>query len=156
MRDSAYDSNWMQDVEKLFRALADEERLRILSLLLFNQNGACVCELVDALRIPQYQVSRQLGALRDAGLVAGEKRGTWVYYSIATGLPPLSGAIVDDLMAHLESAGLAEDRNRFVKRLHLRDGGVCTVGYEPDLPFREIIPVRDIKSLEGGTSIGQS
>ena len=134
----------MQDVEKLFRALADAERLRILNVLSCEKNGTCVCELVDALRLPQYQVSRQLGVLRDAGLVSGEKRGAWVYYLIASELPPLHRATLDSLLEHLESRTAADDRDRFVKRLQLREEGVCTVGYPSQAPYRELIPIEEV------------
>jgi ArsR family transcriptional regulator len=133
----------MQDAEKLFRALADEQRLRILNLLLLDKQGTCVCELVDSLRLPQYQVSRQLGMLRDAGLVASEKRGAWVYYRIASGLPPLAGSVVDSLVAYVESSAAGDDRDRFVKRLQLREAGVCMVGYPQEAPYREYIPLVD-------------
>jgi ArsR family transcriptional regulator len=129
----------MHDVERLFRALGDADRLRILNLLLHEKDGACVCELVDALRLPQYQASRQLGVLRDAGLVSGEKRGTWVYYRIASGLPALDMAALESLRDHLDSATAVDDRDRFVKRLRLREEGVCTVGYPPEAPYREVI-----------------
>lgn len=128
----------MRDTERLFKALADEERLRIISLLLFHRDGACVCELVDALRIPQYQVSRQLAVLREAGLVTGDKSGTWVYYRISHDLTPLAGAVAESLAAHL---GAGEERERFASRLRLRDQGLCTIGYPDKTPYREAIPV---------------
>jgi ArsR family transcriptional regulator len=141
MPNAAYAALMTQAPEMLFRALADEERLRILNLLLLDKDGVCVCELVDSLRLPQYQVSRQLGVLRDAGLVTGEKRRTWVYYSIASDLPPLAAVVVDGLATHLESKTAGDDRDRFVERLRLRDRGVCSVGYPSDAPSREIIAI---------------
>ena len=131
----------MQYAATLFKALADEERLRLLALLLYERDGACVCELVDALRIPQYQISRQLGVLRHAGLVIGERRGTWVYYKTPTDRPPLTVAVLESLAAHSESETSREDRERFESRVRLREGGVCTVGYLAGAPFRQVIPV---------------
>jgi len=133
---------WMNAAE-LFRALGDEERLRILNLLLGGHGEACVCELVDALRIPQYQVSRQLAVLRGAGLVTGEKRGTWVYYRIAPELPPFHRRVLESVAAELQSDAALEDRERFAGRLRLREGGVCSVGYPPEKPYREVIPLRE-------------
>src|SRR3972149_517596 len=132
----------MKQAADLLRALADEERLRIINLLSDEPEGACVCELVDALRMPQYQVSRQLGVLRQADLVEAHKRGNWVYYSIRPDLPPLAAIMLEDLFAHLQSQGGSEDRERFARRLRLREGGVCSVGYPPETPYREVIPLR--------------
>jgi len=126
---------------EFFRALSDEERLRILNLLLRGHGEACVCELVDALRVPQYQVSRQLAVLRGVGLVTGEKRGTWVYYRIAPELPPLHRRVLESVAADLQSDATLEDRERFAGRLRLREGGVCSVGYPPETPYREVIPL---------------
>jgi len=132
----------MKQTVDLLRALADEERLRIINLLSDEPEGVCVCELVDALRMPQYQASRQLGMLRQAGLVEAHKRGNWVYYSIRPDLPPLAAVMLEDLVAHLQSEAGGEDRARFAKRLRLREGGVCSVGYPPETPYREVIPLR--------------
>jgi ArsR family transcriptional regulator len=67
---------------KFLRLLADETRLRILSLLLRTPD-LCVCELVAILRLPQYQISRQLGPLRRTGLLTATRRGPFVFYGIA-------------------------------------------------------------------------
>jgi len=139
----------MEQMERLFRALADAERLRILNLLLREERGACVCELVDALRIPQYQVSRQLGVLRDVGLVSGKKRGAWVYYRIAPELPALHRAALNTLRRHAQSAVAAADRERFTRRLQLREDGVCTIGYPPETPYREVIPIEEYQAMHG-------
>src|SRR3990172_10206096 len=128
---------------EFFRALGDEERLRILNLLFRGHSEACVCELVDALRIPQYQVSRQLAVLRGAGLVTGERRGTWVYYRIASELPPFQRRVLESVAAELQSDAALEDRERFAERLRLREGGVCSVGYPAEWPYREVIPLKE-------------
>ena len=133
----------MKQAVDLLRALADEERLRTLNLLSDEPEGACVCELVDALRLPQYQVSRQLGMLKGAGLVEAHKRGNWVYYRIRPDLPPLAGLMLEDLVAHLESEAGSEDRERFARRLRLREGGVCSLGYPSEGPYREVIPLKE-------------
>jgi DNA-binding transcriptional ArsR family regulator len=131
MPNAAYAALMMQATEKLFRALADEERLRILNLLLLDKHGVCVCELVDTLRLPQYQVSRQLGVLRDAGLVAGEKRGTWVYYSIAPELPPMAGLST----ALHPPVQRQDDRTGFLSGPP-RDGGAAG-GISPEAPIAD-------------------
>jgi ArsR family transcriptional regulator len=137
----------MKDAVDLFRALADEERLRILNLLLTQKEGVCVCELVDALRIPQYQVSRQLGVVRNARLVSCDRQGTWAYYRISSDLPPLARAMLKALAEHLHTETVREDRQRFERRLELRVAGVCTLGYASGLPFRDAIPIGEIEPV---------
>ncbi len=66
-----------------FAVLADPARLRLLSLLASAEAGeACVCELVGPLGRSQPTVSHHLKILVDAGLIAGEKRGRWVWYRV--------------------------------------------------------------------------
>lgn len=66
---------------KLFKALADETRLRILKLL--EAREMCVCEVMVALVLTQPTASHHLGILENAGLVKNRKEGKWVFYSIA-------------------------------------------------------------------------
>lgn len=69
------------DLAKRFKALADPVRLRLLSLIAFHLGGEiCVCHLVGAFDLAQSTISHHLKVLRDAELVAFERRGTWVYY----------------------------------------------------------------------------
>lgn len=62
------------------KAIADEKRLRILTLLASGER--CVCELQDALGAGQSLLSFHLKTLKDAGLVADRRQGRWVYYSL--------------------------------------------------------------------------
>jgi ArsR family transcriptional regulator len=55
----------MRAIVEAFRALSDPTRVRVIALLTEVPDGVCVCELVDALRLPQYQVSRHLAVKRD-------------------------------------------------------------------------------------------
>jgi ArsR family transcriptional regulator, arsenate/arsenite/antimonite-responsive transcriptional repressor len=71
----------VRSLTKLFRALGDETRLRIVALL--SHGELCVCHIEKALELNQPNVSRQLGILRMAGVVDARRRGTWVYYSLA-------------------------------------------------------------------------
>jgi DNA-binding transcriptional ArsR family regulator len=66
---------------KVFKALADSTRLRILGLLLVRE--MCVCEVMAALDLTQPTASHHLGILENAGLVKDRKQGKWVFYSIA-------------------------------------------------------------------------
>jgi ArsR family transcriptional regulator len=70
----------------LFRALADQTRLRCIFLLALGEE-LCVCELTHALGLPQPKVSHHLSNLRKAGLVSDRKSGLWVYYRLNPELP---------------------------------------------------------------------
>jgi ArsR family transcriptional regulator, arsenate/arsenite/antimonite-responsive transcriptional repressor len=70
----------VRPLTRLFRALGDETRLRIVALL--SHGELCVCHLESALDLNQSTASRQLGILRSAGIVDSRREGTWVYYSI--------------------------------------------------------------------------
>lgn len=85
---------------KQFGALADPARLRLLSLIAAQDGGeVCACELVEPLGKSQPTVSHHLKVLREAGLVEGEKRGTWVWYRVVPGA-------VADLEHALSGAGV--------------------------------------------------
>ena len=66
---------------QVFKALGDPVRLRLLSLIGAHQGGeVCVCDLTSAFDLTQPTISHHLKVLRDAGIIDGERRGTWVYY----------------------------------------------------------------------------
>jgi ArsR family transcriptional regulator, arsenate/arsenite/antimonite-responsive transcriptional repressor len=67
---------------RLFKALGDETRLRIVALL--SHGELCVCHLQDALRLSQPKVSRHLGILRMTGVVEHRREGSWIYYKLAS------------------------------------------------------------------------
>jgi len=67
----------------LFKAVADPYRMSILATLAAAEGEVCVCEFTDALPVNQPTVSHHLRILREAGLVACERRGTWVFYRLA-------------------------------------------------------------------------
>jgi ArsR family transcriptional regulator len=67
----------------LFKALGDPHRLTILATLSCRDDGVCVCDFTSGLPLNQPTVSHHLRILRAAGLVTCERRGTWVYYSLA-------------------------------------------------------------------------
>jgi len=70
----------MKQAVKIFKALSDPTRLRILMLLL--QKELCVCELVFILKMEQSRISHQLRILRDADLVEDIREGKWTNYRI--------------------------------------------------------------------------
>lgn len=67
------------------KAIADPARLRILSLMLANENyEACTCDLTEAVRLSQPTVSHHMKKLTDSGIVyADRKQGPWTYYRVS-------------------------------------------------------------------------
>lgn len=70
----------MASLDKLFRALADPTRLRILNLI--SDQEICVCFFVDVLGEGQPKISRHLAYLRSAGIVASRREGKWMHYKL--------------------------------------------------------------------------
>ena len=73
------------ELEQLFKALADRNRLRILNVLLQAGEAVCVCEFQPTLGISQPTVSHHLKQLVDAGILEREKRGTFAFYRLKAG-----------------------------------------------------------------------
>ena len=74
------------DLARMFKALGDPVRLRLLSIIASHDGGeACVCELSPAFDLSQPTISHHLRVLREAGLLQCERRGTWVYYWVVPG-----------------------------------------------------------------------
>ena len=118
----------MDNHAELFQSLAEPTRLRLLHILM--QTGeVCVCELVQALRLPQYGVSRHLHKLVDAGLLEAHRRGKWIYYRVKGSLKPYQRALLR-AVAQLgtERKDFGEDLERASRRLKLRRAGLCCVG----------------------------
>jgi ArsR family transcriptional regulator len=66
---------------KMFKALGEPVRLRLMSMIASHTGGeACVCDLTDTFDLSQPTISHHLKVLKDSGLVSSERRGTWVYY----------------------------------------------------------------------------
>ena len=76
-------TDWAGDLARMFKALGDPVRLRLLSLVASHSGGeACVCDLTPAFDLTQPTISHHLKVLREAGLLTCERRGTWVYYAV--------------------------------------------------------------------------
>jgi ArsR family transcriptional regulator, arsenate/arsenite/antimonite-responsive transcriptional repressor len=101
----------IQQMEMLFKALADSTRLRILGLLLTGE--VCVCHIHESLKIPQPKASRHLAYLRRSGLVTTRRDGLWIHYRLATPTDPIVAAIGDAVrhgLAHTDSVQRDADR----------------------------------------------
>jgi ArsR family transcriptional regulator len=113
---------------ELFQSLADPTRLRLLNLLT-QAREICVCELADALQVPQYNVSRHLQLLAQAGLLKDRRCGKWVYYRIVGDLKPYQRNVLRAVQQlHEEREDFLQDENRAKRRLKLRRNGLCCVG----------------------------
>ncbi len=71
----------VQEYTKVFKALADKNRARILKML--GEQELCVCQIMAVLGLKQPTVSKHLSVLKKAGLVEARRDGTWIYYSIS-------------------------------------------------------------------------
>ncbi len=124
----------MADARKvagILKVLGDERRVRLLRLLL-TKNELCVCELVDALNLAQYEVSRNLGTLRKVGLVDDRRDGLWAYYFIPKSAheDPFVGGLLKLIKEQVTGPKLlASDMVRLEGRLALRVGNQCVVGF---------------------------
>lgn len=68
---------------RTFKALGDPVRLRLLSLIASHPGGeACVCDISGTFALAQPTISHHLKTLRSAGLLASQRRGSWVYYRV--------------------------------------------------------------------------
>lgn len=119
--------NQMVKMSEAFRVLGDTTRLRLLRLFLEHPLDLCVCEMVSALGLPQYQVSRHLAVLKRAGFLRVAKKGTWAYYSLDREEPFILG-LIELLKGTLLETAFEEDRKRMDARLALRARGECVVG----------------------------
>lgn len=92
------------------KALADPTRLRIVALL--KTRDFCICELVPYFNISQPAVSKHMQRLRAVKLVSEQRKGQWVFYSLAGDLPSSIQDLIDDLpdlsseIKELEDKGL--------------------------------------------------
>ncbi|MEU8753422.1 ArsR/SmtB family transcription factor [Streptomyces chartreusis] len=94
------------ELAKVFKALGDPVRLRLLSMIASRGEGGevCVCELTPAFDLSQPTISHHLKLLRQAGLIDCERRGTWVYYWV---LPAALDRLATFLTAPTAAGALA-------------------------------------------------
>ena len=108
------------------------------------RNGElCVCELVDALEISQSSLSSHLQICREVGVVTTRKESRWIYYSLSTRYASLIEAIFAELQTLGRDEQLRQDARRLKKRLQMREGGRCVVGFGQLRRERELADVVD-------------
>ena len=117
------------EMERLFLALSDWTRLRLLNLM--GEDEVCVCFFVEVLGEGQPKISRHLAYLRRAGIVGARRDGRWMHYRV---LPPanvFAARILGDVQAWLqEEEQMQSDRARLVSLC----SATCSVPHLIDAP----------------------
>lgn len=123
IRTSGY-MHTMREFTTLFKALSDETRVRIMTLLTHGE--LCVCDLMEVMRLPQSTVSRHLATLRQAGMVQDRRQGIWSYYRLSEEGRPVYRELLEILaggLDHLEE--VQEDRRRLAKLIADKEKTAC-------------------------------
>lgn len=114
----------MNNTVRITKALSDEIRLRIISIL-----SCCdlyVCEIVEILELPQSTISRHLTILREASIISSSKKGSWINYTLVKN--DAYEAFIKDLIMYAFSKeekyinDLNRTKNRISKNRGCQDG----------------------------------
>ena len=98
----------------LFKALADQTRLRLINLI--GDDEVCVCFFVEVLKINQPKISRHLAYLRRAGVVSARREGKWIHYRLVEPPDPHAANIFREVRAALPNdPAMKSDRARLEK-----------------------------------------
>lgn len=130
----------MKEYTRVFDALSDETRLRIVRVLLEAQTPMCVCEIMDSLSEPQYHISRHLKILENAGIVERERKGRWIMYS----LPRKESNFLMQVfrgISEIDEKVFEKDLIRLKERLSLRENGKCVVGIGSD-EWKKVLKIK--------------
>jgi ArsR family transcriptional regulator len=101
----------LEALTKVYAALADPTRLRILSLL--GEGEICVCHIHASLDVPQPTASRHLAYLKKSGLVEARRDGIWMHYKMAEITNPVVAAVVKAALHALTHTDIsAKDERR--------------------------------------------
>ena len=109
------------DLTSFHEAISEPLRLRLLRLLM--ERELCVCEMMRALKTPQYKVSRHLGILKKAGLVRDWREGTWIHYEISPTLPSVLKETLICLRTLWDQSPLIQEDLRWLGRSSARKPG---------------------------------
>jgi ArsR family transcriptional regulator, arsenate/arsenite/antimonite-responsive transcriptional repressor len=98
-------------LDRLFRALGDPTRLRLLNLMAGQE--VCVCYFTEIIGAPQPKISRHLAYLRKAGIVSARREGKWMHYKVAAPSSPRVASILKSVLDALkQDKALQRDRQR--------------------------------------------
>ncbi len=102
------------DMPRMFAALSDRTRLRLLNLM--RDREVCVCYFVDILGQSQPKISRHLAYLRRAGIVSARREGKWMHYRIARPADSAAAAVLDATFQSFDSdKEMCADRTKLSK-----------------------------------------
>ena len=109
----------MRETALLFKALSDETRLRIMTLLTHGE--LCVCDLMEVMVLPQSTVSRHLATLRQAGLVEDRRQGVWIFYRLVENPKHIYKELLDILSGGLGHLDQVQSDRKKLKELMQRN-----------------------------------
>lgn len=122
MQIDAYLRRIMAEIDALFKAFADETRLRILNLL--SREELCVNDIAKTLKLNQSKVSRHLTYLRYAGLVKAHRHGTRAFYAFENPTSRLKKILLDHFKKGIfEEVNIMKNDLIRLKTLKLKKGG---------------------------------
>lgn len=119
----------MEKYLRVFKALSEKTRLRIINLLLRSGQDLCVCEIVDSLNESQYNVSKHLKELKYAELIEERRMGRWVSYGLTSPRDEFKSDLFKAIASISEDL-LAKDMQMLRARLLLRKEGKCIIGLQ--------------------------
>jgi len=109
-------------LDKLFRALADPTRLRLVNLMW--EQEICVCYFTEVIGVPQPKISRHLAYLRRAGIVAARRQGRWMHYRLVT---PQDTNTAGILKSTIDALNVNSQMQRDKARLHRACSGATSL-----------------------------
>jgi len=114
----------METIAERLKALSDPTRLRIVRLLCHGE--LCVCDLMEALLLPQSKISRHMSFLKNSGWVVGKRCGKWIHYCLAEPDEPLQAKVLRLLCRELPANPQArEDMLRLRNYLKTKQPDQC-------------------------------
>lgn len=90
--------SWAKERSELMKALADPTRLTMIATLWKAGGPVCICDFAAGLDLTQPTISHHMAKLKQAGLVASEKRGIWVYYTLHDKMPAHARKLLSQLL----------------------------------------------------------
>jgi ArsR family transcriptional regulator len=108
----------MDDMVRIFKALSDETRLRIIKLL--EHGELCVCDIGAALGMVQPKVSFHLSVLKNSGLLKGRKQGKWMHYRIDNS-DLFNRFLVFSVLERISEETIGQDKERLEAFLKMKE-----------------------------------
>ncbi len=122
-----YEINYLERYITVFKALSDMTRLKIMWLLLSIDSKISVSEIIDVLEENQYNVSKHLKILKNAGLIYEKKEGKWSFYHYLPSDDTFDKCVRETVMA-IPRELMADEIYRCKLRLSMRKDGKCVLG----------------------------